>query len=332
MKRLLAFVLVIVMLLVIPACESNPSDENKGNDGKWPETVTMATGNPGGAAYYIGATQSQILDAAIDEVYFTVESTDGGFTMNGPFVQNDPDCLSMITISAMQEALAGEYPDIPTPLDKMRLIMAGNATKLQFVTLKESGITSLYDLKGKKIATSSPGSAVRTATLQVLEAMGYKESDFASITAMTLSDMGDALKDGVIDIGVFNGGVPGAAVSDLNSTRDIVMLQVPQDILDTILSEHTAYRTYLVTSEDYSDLTEDITVLGLPMGLACNADMDEELVYQITKILNESTEQLANSHTEGADWNTENSLAFYNDGSIPFHPGAARYYDEIQGK
>ena len=210
--------------------------------------------------------------------------------------------------------------------------MTGNATKLQFVTLKETGITSLEDLKGKRIATSSPGSAVRTATLQVLEAMGYEESDFASITAMTLSEMGDALKDGVVDIGVFNGGVPGATVSDLNSTRDIVMLQVPQDILDKILSEHLSYRTYSVTSDDYSDLTEDYTVLGLPMGMACNMDMDEDLVYEITKVLNENTDALAAAHSEGADWNTENSLEFYNAGTVPFHPGAARYFDEIQGK
>ena len=324
--------LSVIMILAMSACNSETGDFGTGSDNVWPETVTTATGNSGGAAYYIGATQSQILNDAIKGVYFAVEATDGGFTMNGPFVQNNPDCLGFITLSAMQDALNGEYPELDgIKLDKMRLVMVGNATKLQFVTLKESGITSLQELSGKRIGTASPGSVARTATLQVLDALGYKEDDFASITAMTLSDMGDALKDGVIDVGVFNGGIPGAAVSDLNSTRDILMLEIPEDALSKVLAENPTYRTYSVTSNEYSDLTEDVIVLGLPMGLACNADMDDDLVYEITKVLNASTEELAAAHSEGADWNTENSLAFYQDGAIPFHPGAARYYDEVLG-
>ena len=108
MKRVFALVMAILMLLVMTSCgqkesgQAEQQPEVKENT-EWPDTVTIATGNPGGAAYYIGAAQSQILDEAIEDVYFTVEATDGGFTMNGPFVQNDPDCMGMITISAMQE-------------------------------------------------------------------------------------------------------------------------------------------------------------------------------------------------------------------------------------
>lgn len=327
MKKILTLILALMLMLSVTACGGG---EKKEDGNSWPENITIATGNSGGTYYYIGAAQSQILSNAIEGVAFTAEATDGSLTMNGPLVQNDADCLGIFVLDAMQNGINGTYSEMPdVSLDKLRLIMAGNATKLQFVTLEESGITSLDDIKGKRIATSNPGTAVRIATLQVLEAMGYEESDFASVTAMTPSDMADALKDGVIDVGVFNGGTPTAAVSDLNNTRDIVMLQVPEDILDKVVEEHPGYRTYTVTSKEYSDMTEDCVILGLPSGFGCNADMDEDLVYKITKVLNESTDELAEAHSEGAEWNTENSLGFYNDGTIPFHPGAARYYEEI---
>lgn len=329
MKKSVTLILSIVMILVMNACGS--SVDNNNGAGAWPGRVTIATVTSGSSSYYIGAAQSQILSNAIEEVSFTAESTDGSPTTNGPLVQNDPDCLCILALNATQQLLEGTYPEMPVTLDKLRLVMVGNATMLQFVTLKETGITTLQDLKGKKIATANPGTAVRIATQQVLEALGYEESDFASITAMTPSDMADALKDGVIDVGVFNGGAPSAAVSDLDSTRDIVMLQVPIDVLDQVMADHPGYGTYTIGSGIYSDLTEDCVVLGIPMAIVANADMDEDLVYEITRVLNNSTEELAAVHAEGGNWNTQNSLAVYLDSDIPFHPGAARYYDEVLG-
>lgn len=326
-RKLWIFILIIALL---SACGAKT---NETADGTWPKHVTIATATSSGTMYYIGAGQCQILNDKIEGINFAAESTDGSFTTNGSLVQNTPDCLSLVAISAMQDALEGVYVDMPgVTMDKLRLVMVGHATTLQFVTLKETGITSLEDIKGKRLGTAIPGSVARTATLQLLNAMGYEESDFAALTAMTVTDMGDALKDGTIDIAVVNGGRPTAAVSDLNSTRDIVMLQVPMDILDKAVAENPSYKTYVITSDDYSDMTEDCVILGIPMGLVCNADMDEELVYEITKALNEGTEQLTAAHVDGADWNTENSLDFYQDGIIPFHSGAARYYDEVSQK
>lgn len=336
MKKVIAIILLCTALFTLAACgggDKQPAAESQENAGTQDKTITIATASTGGATYYIGAIQSQILTNTLDGYYFTIESTDGSVTMNGPIVQNDPSCMGIIVMESVQQALNGEYADLPgVKLDKLRLIMAGHASQIQFVTLKETGITSLKDLKGKRIAAASPGTAARPATLQILEALGYEESDLAAVTAMSATDMADALKDGTIDVAAINTGVPGSAVSDLNSTRDIVMLQVPQDILDQIIEKHPAYRIYTITSEDYSDLTEDCTTLGLPLGLFCNADMDEDLVYEITKVLNESTDEMAAAHADGAAWSTESTLPIYNEGEILFHPGAARYYDEIQGK
>ncbi len=330
MKKAIALMTAMIMVLTLVACSTNT--ESAEEDGNWPKRVTIATVTSGSSSYYIGAAQSQILSNAIDGVDFTAESTDGAPTTNGPLVQNDPDCLCILALNATQQLLEGTYPEMPAKLDKLRLVMVGNATLLQFVTVKETGITSIEDIKGKKIATANPGTAARIAAQQVLEALGFDDSDFASVTAMTPIDMADALKDGSIDVGIFNGGSPSSAVSDLDAARDIIMLQVPMDILDQVMAAHPGYGTFTVPSEAYSDLTQDYTVLGIPMTIVANADMDENLVYEITKVLNESTDELAKVHSEGANWNTENSLDVYLNSGIPFHPGAARYYDEIQGK
>lgn len=329
MKKYVALVTVVIMLLSITAC--NTSTEKAGeSDAGWPELMTIESTTTGSSGYYICAAIGQTLSNHIEGVTVTAEATDGTSTTDAVIVQNDPECLGYIAVDAAQQLIDGTYPEMDgKKQDKLRLMMVGHATQVQFVTLKESGITSLDQLKGKRIATMNPGTATRVATLQILEAMGYEESDFAALLALTPSDIADALKDGSVDVGVFSGSAPSAAVSDLNSTRDIVMLQVPQETLDQIMKEHPGYRLYTITSDAYSDMTEDCTVVGLPMGMFCNEALDEELVYQMTKALNENTDEVAAAHTDGALWSTENTLPFYEAGDIVFHPGAVRYYEEI---
>lgn len=330
MKRLLAFVTTVVMLLSVTACGADSGAEEK-NGSEWPELITIESTTTGSSGYYICAAIGQTLTNHIEGVNVTAEATDGTSTTDAVIVQNDPECLGYIAVDAAQQLIDGTYPEMEgKKQDKLRLMMVGHATQVQFVTLKESGITSLDQLKGKRIATMNPGTATRVATLQILEALGYKESDFAALLALTPSDIADALKDGTVDVGVLSGSAPSAAVSDLNSTRDIVMLQVPQNTLDQIMEEHPGYRLYTITPDAYSDMTEDCTVVGLPMGMFCNEAMDEELVYQMTKALNENTNEVAAAHADGALWSTENTMPFYEAGDIAFHPGAIRYYEEIQ--
>ena len=63
--------------------------------------------------------------------------------------------------------------------------------------------------------------------------------------------------------------------------------------------------------------------------LACNVDLDEEIVYQITKILNENVNELASIHSSGMEWNRETTEAYLNSSLLTFHDGALKYYMEV---
>ena len=54
--------------------------------------------------------------------------------------------------------------------------------------------------------------------------------------------------------------------------------------------------------------------------------MDEELAYQITKMLFEQTDELIAVHPAANDTTVEFSV---NSTPVAFHPGALRYYEEI---
>ena len=66
--------------------------------------------------------------------------------------------------------------------------------------------------------------------------------------------------------------------------------------------------------------------------LIANENLDDELVYKITKTLNENTAELAKIHLNGKDWSKETTKPIYEKKVVPFHPGAERYYKEVFGK
>ena len=129
MKRVITTILLCSALLTLAACggDKQPAAESQENAGGHGKTITIATASTGGATYYIGAAQSQILSDKVSDYNFTAEATDGSISMNGTIVQNDPSCMGVIIMDSVQQALAGNYsedlPDIK--FDKLRLVMAG---------------------------------------------------------------------------------------------------------------------------------------------------------------------------------------------------------------
>jgi len=64
----------------------------------------------------------------------------------------------------------------------IKIVLATQLAEVQFVTLEDSGITSLADLAGKKVGMSPPGSAVASLAAAVLEANhGLKPGTFSLV-------------------------------------------------------------------------------------------------------------------------------------------------------
>ncbi len=322
MKKILA----VAALIAVMASSALAAKEN------WPKNVVIVSGTTGGTSYYIGAAQAQILTKKIDGVSFVTEATNASIMQNGPLVMRDPNIIGHFVIPALMQAREGTYPNLPMKFDSIYLIQVGNCTRPQFVTLAESGITDIAQLKGKKIGVPPVTTVVYTAALQVLEAYGLKREDFSSVTPMAFTEQGDALKDGTIDCAIVAGGFPQAVVSDLNSSRNINLLSISDEVMAKVIAQTPSYMAEIVPAGTYSDVTKDVQVVAIPQSIGANIALDADLVYEITKALNESTEELASVHKEGAAWNLKSSLEVYKQGTVPFHPGAARYYDEVLAK
>ena len=92
------------------------------------------------------------------------------------------------------------------------------------------------------------------------------------------------------------------------------------------LKPYPFYSAVTLPAETYSDLDEDLTGINVGnMQLITHANVDEDIVYNFTKIMYENREQMAERHPAAKAINPKNAIR--NTGT-PFHPGAIKYYKE----
>lgn len=348
MKRFIALLLAAMMILSLAACgEKTPetkapetkAPETKDSGTKAPETqapdvkketpdnIVIATGNASGTFYFIGAAQAAILDQEIKDITYAVEATTGT-KENLVYCQDDAGTIAMSPLDYAYAAYVGDKSmGFESAMPDLRLIMTGHSTSVHFVVLKDSPIQSFADIKGKKVGLPVNTSGYYVA-LRLFAEYGITENDITIVPAST-SEAGDALKDGTIDIAVYSAGAPISSVVDLAMSKDIRLLSLDDEkIADAFFGKYGYYYKSTIAGGTYNNVADDCTCINFPICLVVNNKLDDEIVYNAVKVLNENTEALGKTHKLGVHWNTENTLKFFTDPVIPFATGAEKYYNE----
>ena len=193
-----------------------------------------------------------------------------------------------------------------------------------FVTTKNSGIKTIADLKGKRVVVGPAGAGFEYFLGPLLEAHGVSYDDFDDLPGNYFT-AGDMIADGKADAAFMGGAIPIPAVTQLCSTQDVEFIKFDPDAPDK-LKEYPFYFTVPVKADAYSDLNEDLTGINVGnMHLITHANVDEDVVYKLTKILYENRAQVAEKHPAGKALNPKNAIR---NSGIPFHPGAIKFYKE----
>jgi TRAP transporter TAXI family solute receptor len=193
-----------------------------------------------------------------------------------------------------------------------------------FVTTKSSGIKTIADLKGKRVVLGPAGAGFDYFLKPLLKAHGvtYEDMDVLDGNFITAGDM---IADGKADAAFMGGAIPIPAVTQLCGSQDVVFIKLDADAPDK-LKEYPFYFTVPVKAGVYDDLKEDIVGINVGnMHLITHANVSDDLVYNLTKVMFENREKVAEKHPAGKALNPKNAIR---DTGTPFHPGAIKFYKE----
>jgi TRAP transporter TAXI family solute receptor len=135
------------------------------------------------------------------------------------------------------------------------------------------------------------------------------------------------MKDGKIDAFFWIGGLPTSAVTDLVTTGNVKVKFVPAaEYVSSMTAKYgPVYTEFAIPAGTYQGFDQDIPGIGIGNILFVSAAMNESLAYDIVKTMFDNLADVQSSHPEAKKLALETAAK---GSSIPFHPGAIRFYQE----
>ncbi|MBA2779057.1 TAXI family TRAP transporter solute-binding subunit [Billgrantia kenyensis] len=288
------------------------------------QQLSIATGGTGGVYYPIGGGFAEMINNHIEGSTATAEVTGASVENMGLIMRGDAD-LALALADTVYQAYNGTGDFEGRQIEDTRALASVYPNAVQLVTLADSDIQSLEDLRGKRVSVGAPGSGTELNARALLEANGITYDDFRP-QRLNFNETADAIRDGDIDAGFWSVGPPTSSILNLAATRDIRLVGFSEEEIDNAREVEPTFAAYELRAGMYDGMDEAVQTISIPNVLVVNADMDEELAYQLTKLLFENTDELIAVHPAANDTTVDFSI---DSTPVPFHDGALRYYEEV---
>ncbi|MEY8560605.1 TAXI family TRAP transporter solute-binding subunit [Jeotgalicoccus halotolerans] len=331
MKKNQWFLMMLsAVLLVLAACgdDSGDEQESSGESGDaaggedWIENVTLLTGGEAGVYFPLGVAMADIIDSSLDNVSATGVSS-GASVSNAEQLNNGEAQLALVQNDIAFYGAEGSnmFSEV---LDNYSGVFTIYPETVQLVTLADSGIESVADLEGKRVAIGDMGSGTEANANQIIEAHGMTVDDIDA-QYLDFADASTNLQDGNVDAAFVTAGTPTGAIQELSASADVRIVSFDENAMDSLMEEYTYYTKQDIPSDAYDNFDSTASTVAVQAMLIASNDIPEDQMYEMTKAIFDNLDQMANAHVRGE----ELSLDTAEEGmSIDLHPGVQRYYDE----
>jgi len=292
--------------------------------------VTIGTGGVTGVYYPTGGAISRMINQKFKEyqIKATVEST-GGSVYNINAILNDDLDFGIAQSDRQYQAYNGlaEWSDKGKQTN-LRAVFSIHPESITLIVSEKSGINNLSDLKGKRINLGNPGSGQLQNSRDVLKAIGLDEKDFNAEFVKAVEAPG-LLQDERIDAFFYTVGHPNGNIKESTSGRiKVKIIPITGPEIEKMLEEFPYYAKSVIPKEFYPNSLneEDINTIGVKATFVTSINVDEQIVYAMTKEVFENLEEFKTLHPAYKVLTKENMRKGL---SAPLHEGALKYFQEI---
>ena len=311
MKKMI--IIMISVSLLIAGCKKNATSN-----------YIFATGGTSGTYYSFGENIANIWNNNIKDVNVVVEST-GASAENLRLINQNEANLAFAQNDVMDYAYNGIDIFSGEKLTNFSAILTLYPEVVQIAATKESQIKSIADLKGKRVSVGDAGSGVEFNSKQILESYGLTFNDIEKYNlSFTLSSEG--LQNGTLDACFIVAGIPNAALQELALNKEIVLISLDKIQIDELVIEYKYYTEFTIPANTYNGVTNSTRAIAVKASLVANNNLSEEAVYNLIKTIFDKKEDLIVLNSKAEEINIDNA---YRGISVPFHPGAVKYYKEL---
>jgi len=294
--------------------------------------VNIGTAGIGGGYYPTGGFICNVLNKSRKSqghnIRCTVESTGGSVAnlrsiqageLDVATVQSDWQYHSYRGSSKFEEAGANE---------KLRFLFSLHTDTAHVVARADADLKDFSELKGKVVNIGNAGSGTEASMTFALSRYDTDpDSYFGQATRLTSREQAQALCDGKIDAFFYPTGITASSITEATNTCDASIVDWSDETIDAMIEEFPYYAKSVIPAETYRGQADEVTTWGLAATLVASADADEDVVYNMVKAVFDNFEDFKAQSTLYLAISREGSAL--NGRSVPYHPGAEKYFREV---
>jgi len=306
-----------------------------------PIFLRLGTGGVGGTYFPIGGTIANSISAppgarACDKGgqcgvpgLIAIALSTNASVYNNEAIQNAELEAGLAAADVTRSMYRGEGDFAGKPHEKLRLIANLYPENLHLVLPTGSSLNDLSDLADKRVGIAEAGSGTQVAVLQMLKAWGVTRSNMQE-AELNISQSAERLADGQLDAYFYAAGWPVAAIVRLASGSGMSLHSFTDADLAKINDIIPAYIPSQIPGGVYSGIDDTINTPAVSAMLVVSADLDEDMVYGITKSLwsDDTRKLLDEGHAKGKLITLESALDGVEELGVPLHMGAKKFYAE----
>lgn len=294
-----------------------------------PRSVTIGTNPPGSVFYTMASGLAKVASGSAP--FSTTLQPFSGTSTFLPLLNSGE--LEFGVVNAVDMALTYRGPGFkiggrnPFPHSpNIRLVMRGSPLMVGLLVRKDSPIRSVHDVKGKRMTGEYPAQlAVWYNMFGLLASAGLTWNDVKVVPVPAVNDGVDALVQGRAD--VTEHAIDSAKVREADAAVGIrhVTADCSPAGQERIRKAVPGYYGRVVKAGQAAAVVEDACFIAYDIYVAAGKGVPDPVVEALAKAIWDNVEKLAPVHPLFKEWTRERAVDA--DVTIPYHPGAIKFYE-----
>lgn len=322
-KSLLAVAFIGVLAFALVGCSGNSESGSGDADASAASSdLRFVTGGESGTYYAYGSVLAQY--ATNGDYGINISALSGnGSQANVQALQDGDADIAFCQSDVLSYAYEGTNLFEDAAYTDFSVVATLYQEQVQIVTC-DPDIKTVADLAGKTVSVGAAGSGVYFNAVDVLNAYDLDVDSDIEPVYQDFADSADSLKDGKIDAAFIVAGAPTTAITDLSTSKTAYLVSMDEEHVVALCESSPYYAAATIPADAYG-LDADVNTVSVGAVIIANDSVSEDAVYNFLASIFDGAEDNAEAHAKYDELDLDAAAAL---ASVPYHPGAAKYYSE----
>lgn len=288
--------------------------------------LALGTGATTGTYFPLGNAFANVWTTGAGNISVMSHSTRGSVD-NIQLLRRHELNLGIAQSDTVMSALNGTGSFSGDPYKELRVLMALYPEVVQVLVNADSDINEIGQLRNHRVIVGAPGSGNSLTSFEILAACGVAKDEFTPVY-ISYDEAIQSMERRDCDAAIIIAGIPTRAISELQLRIKTRMLTFPKQEIERLTAALPYLSPLSIAPGVYSAQPETVDTIALTAVLVADANLPENLAYQLIQGIFDNIGYLQKMHERACDISIETFLNGVPETAI--HPGAQRFYSEYR--